>query len=76
MKVKQLPIFLPTDYMFENFKHLGSEKADIYAEVVRTIMGKAGNLPLVDAGMRESLECKKLRKRGKKAGTDQKVKED
>ena len=44
MYLCELPIIKPTDYMWQNFSHLGNEKWEIYAEVTRAIMCEIGNL--------------------------------
>jgi lysophosphatidylcholine acyltransferase/lyso-PAF acetyltransferase len=42
--VDDLPVIKPTDYMWKNWSHLGKEKWEIYAEVVRAILAEIGNL--------------------------------
>ena len=34
---EEIPVINPTDFMFENYSHLGKEKWQIYAEVVRSM---------------------------------------
>ena len=48
-----LPTIRPTDYMFENYKHLGNEKWEIYANVVRKIYSEVGGLEEVNQGFRD-----------------------
>ena len=45
----ELPVVEPTDYMYENFKHFGKEKAAIFSEICRHIMSEIGELPLSDS---------------------------
>ena len=49
----EMPIIKPTEYMFENNKHLGKEKWEIYAEVVRKIFSEIGNLKESTFGLRD-----------------------
>jgi lysophosphatidylcholine acyltransferase/lyso-PAF acetyltransferase len=49
----ELPIMTPNEYMFNNFKHLGKEKWEIYAEVAREIMCTLGRLKKSNAGIRD-----------------------
>lgn len=46
--VKELPVFTPNDYFFENHQKKGEQKWETYARVVREIMAKAGNLKISD----------------------------
>ena len=39
--------------MFENYKHLGKEKWEIYMNVVRKIYSEVGGLEEVDMGLRD-----------------------
>ena len=48
-----LPTIRPTDYMFENYKHLGKEKWEIYMNVVRKIYSEVGGLEEADMGLRD-----------------------
>ena len=48
-----LPTIRPTDYMFENYKYLGKEKWEIYANVVRKIYSEIGGLEETDMGLRD-----------------------
>ena len=48
-----LPTIRPTKYMFENYKHLGKEKWEIYMNVVRKIYSEVGGLEEVDMGLRD-----------------------
>ena len=49
----ELPIMTPNEYMFNNFKDLGNEKWEIYAEVAREIMCTLGRLKKSNAGIRD-----------------------
>lgn len=51
--VAVLPTIRPTDYMFENYKHLGKEKWEIYMNVVRKIYSEVGGLEETDMGLRD-----------------------
>ena len=48
-----LPTIRPVDFMFEHNKHLGKEKWEIFANVVRKIYAEVGNFIEVDMGMRD-----------------------
>ena len=50
----ELPIMTPNEYMFNNFKHLGKEKWEIYAEVAREIMCTLGRLKKSNYGVKDS----------------------
>ena len=49
-----MPVIRPTEYMYENYKHLGKEKWEIYAEVTRKIYSEIGGLKEWNQGYRES----------------------
>ena len=49
-----LPVIKPTEYMFKNYRHLGKEKWEIYAEVVRKIYCEIGGFTESDMGFRDS----------------------
>jgi len=49
----EMPIIRPTEFMFEKYKHLGNEKWEIYAEVVRKIYSELGNLKESTFGLRD-----------------------
>ena len=48
-----LPTIRPDDYLFEHNKHLGEEKWQIFANVVRKIYAEVGGFIEVDMGMRD-----------------------
>ena len=48
-----MPVIRPTKYMFENFTHLGHEKWEIYAEIVRKIYCEIGGFEESDLGYRD-----------------------
>ena len=48
-----LPTIRPTDFMFENYKHLGKEKWEIYANIVRKIYAEVGGIEETDMGLRD-----------------------
>ena len=49
----EMPIIKPTEYMFEKYQHLGKEKWEIFAEVVRKIYSEIGNLKESTFGLRD-----------------------
>lgn len=51
-----LPVFTPTEYLFEHYKHLGKDKVEIYSEAMRRIIGQIGNLPLINASFENKLD--------------------
>jgi hypothetical protein len=54
--VYNVPIIKATDYMFENYKHLGEEPWEIYAEVVREMWCEIGGFKKSDKCYRDTLE--------------------
>jgi hypothetical protein len=54
--IYKLPIIKPTEYMFETYQHLGKEKWEIYAEVVRSIWCEVGEFEKSDKSFRDTLE--------------------
>jgi lysophosphatidylcholine acyltransferase/lyso-PAF acetyltransferase len=50
----ELPVIKPTEYMWENFSHLGKEKWEIYAEVTRKIMCEISGLKPSNKNFRDS----------------------
>ena len=53
--IRELPVFAPNNYLFENFKHLGKEKSDIYKEAVKEIMSQAGGFKSSNASFLDKL---------------------
>ena len=51
--VIEMPVIKPTEYMYEKYKHLGKEKWEIYAEVVRKIYSEIGGLEESSFGLRD-----------------------
>ena len=49
----ELPIIKPTDFMFENYKNLGKEKWEIYANVVKNMYAEMGNFKMSELGHRD-----------------------
>ena len=49
----ELPIIQPTDYMFENYKHLGKEKWEIYSNVVNKMYAEIGGFEHTDIRFRD-----------------------
>ena len=54
-----LPVIKPTDFMWENYKHFGNEKWEIYAEVTRKIMCEVSGLQESDKNFRDSQRYEK-----------------
>jgi len=55
-----LPPFKPNEYLYENFKHFGKEKPEIFAEAIRSISSEVSGLPKVENQfLPEKLEFKK-----------------
>ena len=48
-----LPVIRPTDFMFEQYSHLGKEKWEIYAEVTRKIYCEIGGFEESNLGYRD-----------------------
>lgn len=46
-----LPTFKPTDYMFENYSHLGKEKHQIYAEALRLVWSEFLKKPIINSNL-------------------------
>ena len=51
----ELPVFAPNDYLFENFKHLGKDKPEIFAEACRHLMSEISGWPLSNANFETKL---------------------
>ncbi len=43
-----MPVFYPTEYMYEKYKESKLEKSQIYAQAVREAMAHYGQLELTD----------------------------
>ena len=56
----ELGVIKPTDYLFENYKHLGKDKASIYCEATRHIMSRLSGYPLVETSQEVKLEYMSL----------------
>jgi len=56
LEIIELPIISPTEYMLENYTHLGKSKWEIYSEVVRNIYSEIGNLEKSDKVFRDTLD--------------------
>ena len=54
-----LPVIKPTDFMWENYKHFGNEKWEIFAEVTRKIMCEVSGLQESDKNFRDSQRYEK-----------------
>ena len=52
----QLPIIKPTQYMIDNYSHLGKEKWEVYASVVKHMYAEIGGFKLSDLGHRDKDE--------------------
>ena len=53
-----LPTFNPNEFLFENFKHLGKEKHQIYAEALRLVWSEFLNKPIINSSLDTKLEYK------------------
>jgi lysophosphatidylcholine acyltransferase/lyso-PAF acetyltransferase len=42
MDINELPVIAPTEYLFENYKHLGKDKVEIFQEGVKEILSEIG----------------------------------
>ena len=51
----ELPIIKPTEYMFNEWSHLGREKWEVYAEVTREIYSRAGQFEKTDKNFLDML---------------------
>ena len=49
----ELPVIRPTEFMYKNYGHFGKEKWEVFAEVVRKIYAKLGNLEESNFGLRD-----------------------
>lgn len=49
----QLPIIKPTQYMYDNYSHLGKEKWDIYSSVVKNMYAEIGGFKQSELGHRD-----------------------
>ena len=49
----ELPVVKPTEYMYKTYGHLGKEKWEVFAEVVRKIYAELGHLEESDFGFRD-----------------------
>ena len=54
MYLCELPVIKPTEYMWQNYSHLGNEKWEIFAEVTRKIMCEIGRLKPSNRTFRDS----------------------
>lgn len=53
---EEIPVISPTDYMFENYSHLGNEKWEIYTEVVREIYCEIASFKKSDRTFKDFLD--------------------
>ena len=60
-----MPVIIPTNFMFEKYSYLGKEKWEIYAEVTRKIFCEIGGFKECDQGFRESHKYEESLIRGK-----------
>ena len=54
MNLCELPVIKPTEYMWQNYSHLGNERWEIFAEVTRNIMCEIGGLKQSNRTFRDS----------------------
>ena len=53
IKYAELPVIKPTDFMFEKYKNLGTEKWEIYSKVVNNIYAEIGGLKQTNIRFRD-----------------------
>ena len=46
VEIHELPVIEPTEYLYDNYKHLGSNKAEIYQEAVKHIISEVSGFTL------------------------------
>lgn len=51
----EMPIFAPTEFLYENYKHLGKDKAEIYMEAMREVMSNVSGLKKSNASFPSKL---------------------
>ena len=51
-----LPVIKPTNFMWENYNHLGKEKWEVFAEVTRKILCEISGLKPSNKNYRDSLK--------------------
>jgi len=56
LKFEEIPVINPTDFMFENYSHLGKEKWQIYAEVVRSMYCEIAGFKKTEKSYEDLLE--------------------
>ena len=54
MYLCELPVIKPTEFMWQNYSHLGNEKWEVFAEVTRNIMCEIGGLKQSNRTFRDS----------------------
>ena len=54
MHLCELPVIKPTEFMWQNYSHLGTEKWEIFAEVTRKIMCEISKLKPSNKTFRDS----------------------
>lgn len=55
MEFVELPVFAPTDYLYEHFKHLGKDKPSIYANAMRCVMSEITGFPIIESNFEDKL---------------------
>lgn len=56
MTFEEIPVIEPTEYMFNNYSHLGDEKWKIFAEVVRNIYSEIAGFKKSDKNFNDLLD--------------------
>ena len=64
MYVCEMPVIRPTPFMYEKYKHLSTEKWEIYAEVTRKIYSEIGGLKENNMGKRDEAKYEKAVNKG------------
>ena len=55
MDFTELPVIAPTEYLFENYKHLGHDKVEIYQEAVKAIYSEASGIKISKSSFQQKL---------------------
>ena len=52
----EMPVFTPNDYLYENFTHLGNNKAEIFMNAVKEVMSKVSGLKTSHSSFDQKLQ--------------------
>lgn len=56
LNVYEMPVFAPNDYLFENYKHLGKDKAEIFSEACRRVLSEISGFQLSNSTWDQKLQ--------------------